>query len=286
MECGVKNRKDHHMENFTLWGAIVNTLTVLLGSGIGLAVKHFVGKKSKSGKTANLSDAILKGLALCVLAIGITGTVKAAMNAQILDILASTGTVGSETVGALREAFPGERTLVIVLSVALGATLGTLLDLDRWINLLGERVERLTRARFGNVAQGFVSASLLFCVGSMTVVGALNSGLLGDHSMLYTKSLLDFVSSILLSLSMGIGVLFSSAFVLVFEGGITLLAQWIAPFLTTDVITCMSGVGSVLIIGLALNVLGVTKLKIMNYMPAVLLPILFLPLADWLAALL
>ena len=119
----------------------------------------------------------------------------------------------------------------------------------------------------------------------MTVVGALNSGLLGDHSMLYTKSLLDFVSSILLSLSMGIGVLLSSAFVLVFEGGITLLAQWISPFLTTDVITCMSGVGSVLIIGLALNVLGVTKLKIMNYMPAVLLPILLLPVADWLATL-
>ena len=270
------------MEHFSLWGALVNTLTVVLGSALGLSVKQLVGKKSKSGLTANLSDAILKGLALCVLGIGIAGTIKAAVNGQILNMLAQSGAVDEESMTSLAALFPTERSLVMVLSVAVGATVGTLLDLDKWINRLGERVEGLTRARFGNVAQGFVSASLLFCVGSMTIVGALNSGLLGDHSMLYTKSLLDFVSSILLSVSMGIGVLFSSVFVLVFEGSITLLAQWIAPFLTADVIACMSGVGSLLIIGLAFNVLGITKLKIMNYMPAVFLPALLIPLADWL----
>lgn len=272
------------MSEFSLWGAIVNTLTVIMGSAIGLSVKHFFGKKSKSERTAHLSDAILKGLALCVLGIGITGTIKAAVNGQILSMIQAGGLVGGETAVSLAQAFPAEQSLVIVISVAVGATFGTLLDLDKWINRLGEKIESLTRARFGNVAQGFVSASLLFCVGSMTIVGALNSGLLGDHSMLYTKSLLDFVSSILLSLSMGIGVLFSSVFVLVFEGSITLLAQWISPFLTSDVITCMSGVGSILIIGLALNVLGVTKLKIMNYMPAILLPVLFIPIANWLAS--
>ncbi len=272
------------MGNFSLLGALVNTLTVILGSAIGLTVKHLVGKKSKSGKTANLSDAILKGLALCVLGIGITGTVKASVNGQILGALQGSGAIGEDALATLTQTLPSERTLVMVVSVAVGAAIGTLLDLDKWINRLGEKIESMTRARFGNVAQGFVSASLLFCVGSMTIVGALNSGLLNDHSMLFTKSLLDFVSSILLSLSMGIGVLFSAAFVLVFEGGITLLAQWIAPFLTVDVITCMSGVGSLLIIGLALNVLGVTKLKIMNYMPAVILPALFIPIADWLAS--
>ena len=119
----------------------------------------------------------------------------------------------------------------------------------------------------------------------MTVVGALNSGLTGDHSMLYTKSILDLVSSILLSLSMGIGVLLSAGFVLVLEGSIALLAQWIAPFLGEAVVLCMSGVGSLLIIGLALNVLGVTKLKIMNYLPAIFLPIGLIPLSNWLASL-
>lgn len=276
-----QTEKETDMENFSLWGAIVNTLTVILGSAIGLTVKQLVGKNSKSGLTANLSDAILKGLALCVLGIGITGTIKAAVNGQIVNVLGQSGAVNEETLVSLTAAFPTEESLVIVLSVAIGATVGTLINLDKWINRLGEKVESLTRARFGNVAQGFVSASLLFCVGSMTIVGALNSGLLGDHSMLYTKSLLDFVSSILLSVSMGIGVLFSAVFVLLFEGSITLLAQWIAPFLTANVITCMSGVGSILIIGLALNVLGVTKLKIMNYMPAVFLPVVLIPLAEW-----
>lgn len=272
------------MEHFSLMGALVNTLTVILGSAIGLTVKQLVGKKSKSGLTANLSDAILKGLALCVLGIGITGTIKASVNGQILNVFAQSGTLDAQGLAALSAAFPTERSLVMVLSVAVGATVGTLLDLDKWINRLGERIEGLTRARFGNVAQGFVSAALLFCVGSMTIVGALNSGLMGDHTMLYTKSLLDFVSSILLSVSMGIGVLFSSVFVLVFEGSITLLAQWIAPFLTADVITCMSGVGSLLIIGLAFNVLGITKLKIMNYMPAIFLPVFLIPLAEWIGS--
>ena len=158
-------------------------------------------------------------------------------------------------------------------------------DTRQRLNLLGEKVELLARNRFGNVAQGFVSASLLFCVGSMTVVGAMNSGLLCDHTMLYTKAMLDFVSSMILATSMGIGVLLSASFVFVFQGSITLLAQWIAPFLTTEVITCMTGVGSILIIGLALNVLGVTKLKITNYVPAILLPAFLIPIADWLATL-
>ena len=117
----------------------------------------------------------------------------------------------------------------------------------------------------------------------MTVVGALNSGLQCDHSMLYTKAVLDLVTALVLTISLGIGVMFSSAFVLVFEGSITLLAQWVAPFLSNDVITCMSVVGSILIIGLGLNMLVTTKLKIMNYIPAILLPAFLIPIADWLA---
>ena len=271
------------MEDFSLWGAIVNALAVILGSGVGLLIKRLAtGRKKGSGE---LSDTVLKGLALGVLGVGITGAVRAAVNGQIADALEGSFVGSPDQPLQLVHTLFGEETLIIILSLAIGAALGHLLRLDHAIHALGERIEAATRSRFGNVAEGFVSASLLFCVGSMTVVGALNSGLTGDHSMLYTKSILDLVSSILLSLSMGIGVLLSAGFVLVLEGSIALLAQWIAPFLGEAVVLCMSGVGSLLIIGLALNVLGVTKLKIMNYLPAIFLPIGLIPLSDWLASL-
>ena len=275
------------MENLKLWGTLVNMFAVLGGSAIGLLIKHVwgVGKK-KSQRMEQLSDTVIKGVALCVLAIGITGNIKAAVNDQILGALDGSYVGNTEHPLQLVSELAGERTLIIIISMVLGALVGQLLDLDRGINLLGEKVERLARERFGNVAEGFVTASLLFCVGSMTIVGSLNSGLLGDHTMLYTKSTLDFFSSIVFSVSLGIGVMFSAAFVLVFQGSITLLAQWVAPILSTEVITCMSGVGSILIIGLALNVLGITKLKIMNYMPAILLPAFLIPFTEWVAGLL
>ncbi len=270
------------MEQITLWGTIVNALAVIGGSAIGILLKRLLGGgKKKSNRMEQLSDTIIKGVALCVLAIGITGTIKASVNDQILSAL-NGSYVGSETnTLQIVAELAGERTLTIIVSMTLGALIGQLLDLDRGVNWLGDKVENLARARFGNVAQGFVTASLLFCVGSMTIVGSLNSGLMNDHTMLYTKSTLDFVSSIIFSVSMGIGVMFSAAFILVFQGSITLLAQWVAPILSTEVITCMSGVGSILIIGLALNVLGITKLKIMNYMPAIILPAILIPLTEW-----
>ena len=125
-----------------------------------------------------------------------------------------------------------------------------------------------------SLAEGFVTASLLFCVGAMTIVGALQSGLTGDHQMLFTKSMLDFVSSMIFASSLGAGVLFASAFVLVFQGGITLLAGFVSPFLGEAVIAEMTCAGSVLIIGLGLNLLGLTRLKVMNYIPAIFLPVL------------
>ena len=265
------------MEQMKLWGTIVNALAVIGGSAIGLLIKRFIGA-GKRERSEALSDCIFKGVALCVLAIGIAGTIKAAVNDQIKTALAG-GYAGdaSQPIRLVAD-LAGENTLIVILSVALGALIGQLLDLDRWVNRLGDRVEQLARARFGNVAQGFVSASLLFCVGSMTIVGSLNSGLMGDHSMLYTKSLLDFVAAIIFSLSFGVGVMFASAFVLVFQGSIALLAGVLAPVLSTEVITCMTEVGSILIIGLALNLLGTVKLKIVNYLPAIFLPALLIPL--------
>ena len=178
-----------------------------------------------------------------------------------------------------------------ILSIVLGILVGGLIDIDHWVNLLGQKIEKMFNrnpeqsAVHVPVAQGFVSASLLFCVGSMTIVGSIQSGLMGDHDLLYTKSLLDLVSSIILASTMGIGVLLSSLFVLVFQGGIALVASIAGQGLSVAVIDTMSMVGSVLIVGLGLNVMGITKLKIMNYLPAVFFPIALVPLWSWVVGL-
>lgn len=222
-----------------LIGTIVNTVAVLGGSTVGLLLKKGIPEK--------FSDIMMKGVALCTLYIGISGALK------------------------------GENTIILILSMVLGAIIGELLDLDGKLNRIGGMIERKFKKEGETVslAQGFVSASLLFCVGAMTIVGSLQSGLSGDHEMLFTKSVLDCISSIVFASSMGIGVLFSAIFVFGFQGAITLGARALAPVLTDSVVAEMTCAGSVIIIALGLNMLGLTKLKVMNYIPAIFLPILF-----------
>jgi len=231
-------------------GVIVNTLTVVIGSTIGLVAKKAI--------PAEWTDFIMKGIALCVIYIGISGTLE------------------------------GENTLVMIISMVLGAVIGSWIDLDKHLSKLAGKLE----ARFkkpgekATIAEGFVTASLLFCVGAMTIVGSLQAGLVGDNEMLFTKATLDGISSVIFAASLGIGVLFSAAFVFVFQGSIVLLAQLIAPFLDTAVIAEMTCVGSLLIIALALNMLDLTKLKVMNYTPAIFMPIALCPLFDYVSSLL
>ena len=165
-----------------------------------------------------------------------------------------------------------------VMDMAIGAVIGELLDLDGHLNRFAEKLEKRFK-RDGaktSLAEGFVTASLVFCVGAMTIMGALNDGLTGDHTMLFTKATLDFISSIIFASSLGLGVLLAAVAVLVIEGGIACLAGVVAPLLQYDaaVIPEMTVVGSLLIVGLGLNLLGITKLKVMNYLPAIFLPIL------------
>ena len=232
-----------------LLGAIVNTVAVLLGGLIGLLIR-LIGKKAKrtaeSVSGNRFQDIVMKGVALCVAYIGISGLMK------------------------------GQNALIAIISVVIGGLLGELCRLEDGITKIGQAIEK----RFGakdtevSVTQGFVTASLLFCVGAMTIVGSLNSGIQGDHTMQYTKALLDGISAIIFASSLGYGVLFSAGAVFVIQGGITLLARTIAPYLSEIVIAEMTCVGSLLIFGLALNLLGLTKLKVMNYVPAIFLPIL------------
>lgn len=238
----------------SLTGTLVNTATVILGSILGM----LLGK----GFPERLSKGLMTAVGFCTAYIGISGCLK------------------------------GQNTLVVILSLVLGTLIGEGFDLDKQINRLGSWVEKTLNHGGGHlsVAEGFVNASLLFCVGAMTIVGSLNSGLTGDHTMLYAKACLDLISATVFASTMGVGVTLAAAVVLILQGCIALLAHFIAPFLGDAVIAEMTCVGSLLIIGLSLNLLGIAKLKIMNFVPAIFLPMLLCPAYDlvvgWLANLL
>ena len=231
---------------FPYSGVIFNTVTVIVGSLIGLAFQKGFPKK--------LTDAVMCGIGLCTLYLGISGALSA---------------------GADKDAHP----LAPIISVALGVLLGTLLDIDGRLARLGNAVERKfsrpsAEQKQGRIAEGFVSACLLFCVGSMTIVGGINAGVSGDNTLYFTKGTLDFVSSIALSVSFGAGVLLSSLFVLVFQGALVLTAGLIEPYLTTHMIAEMNCVGSLLILVIGLNLMGITKIKVANFLPAILIAML------------
>lgn len=219
-------------------GTLVNTFAVIIGASIGLLIKKGIPER--------IGDSLMKGLGLCSLYIGISG------------------------------AFKGENTLIMIISIVLGIGIGEGIDIDSRVNSVVKRIESKFFRKKGknNIAQGFISASLLFCVGSMTLVGAMNAGLLGDNTMLYTKSAMDFCSSIIFASTLGIGVLLSAIFVLIYQGVLTLLAIYVAPLLNNQVINEMTCVGSLIIIAMGLNILGITKIKLMNYIPAMFLPII------------
>lgn len=173
----------------------------------------------------------------------------------------------------------GQSSIVAVLSLALGTGLGELLRLEDRLNRLGERIgARVSRnggSRDGDsrVGEGLVTATLLFCVGAMAVLGSLQSGLAGNHTTLYTKSLMDFISAILLASTYGIGVALSAVGVLLYQGALTLLSGLLAPVMTEAAIAELSAVGSIVLVGLGLNLTGVAKLRVMNMVPAIFIAI-------------
>lgn len=221
-------------------GVIVNVITVIIGSCVGLLFKKGIPEK--------VSHAVMTGLGACTLYIGISGSLC------------------------------GENVLILIASIVLGTITGTLLNIDGAINRLAEKVENRFRKDGKNVsvAEGLVSATLLFCVGSMTVTGSIQAGLTGDHSVLITKATLDLVSSMMLASSLGIGVLFAAVPVFVIQGGLVLMAGLISPFISTGAINEMTCAGSLLIIMIGTNLMGITKIKVADYLPAILYaPVLY-----------
>lgn len=218
-------------------GTLVNCLAIIGGSLAGFILKGGIPERIK--------DTLMKALSLCILMIGISGAIKSG------------------------------NTLLVIASMIIGGFIGELIDIDKGLKVLGDKIEEKLQGKGGKVSEGFVTASLVYCVGAMAIVGALNSGLKGDYSILYTKSMLDGISSIMFTSTLGIGVALSAFSVFLYQGIITLAASLLQGVLTTTVILEVSAVGSLLILGLGLNMMEVTKIKVANLLPAILVPIVY-----------
>jgi uncharacterized membrane protein YqgA involved in biofilm formation len=215
-------------------GTIVNVAAIIVGSLLGFLIKGGIPKK--------VGDTVIQGLALSTMLIGILNAVKV------------------------------NNLMLLIISMVIGSAIGEAIDIDRFLNNIGDIIEIKLNGRGGKVSQGFVTSSLLFCVGAMAIVGSLNSGLKGDNSTLFSKSILDFVFSLISASSLGIGVLLSSVSVFLYQGTITLLASGMKGFLIESVITDMSAIGGLLIIGISFNMLGMCKIKVANFLPAMFIP--------------
>ena len=240
------------------FGVICNTVTVLLGSGLGLALRGRGSRETAAGGRESLPGVMMTCLGFCTV------------------FAAASGLIGIET---------GAQALIVVFSMAAGLLIGWALRIDDRLNALGDRV--LSRVSGGtdgrpNPAEGIITAILLFCIGSMTFLGSFQSaanpagGLVLDcHTTLLIKSLLDFVSATCLTVTFGASVMASAAFVLVFQGLLVLLAAQLQPFLERiAVMPALNCVGSLILLAIAVNLLGLKKIKTADYLPALAIPII------------
>ena len=224
-----------------MWAVIVNTIAIVAGCAIGLLVRR--------GLPERISDVLMRGLGLCTIVIGVQGAVAE------------------------------PNVLVMIIATVVGLAVGEALDIDGHVNRWTERLTgRLTGPGQGTaIARAFVTSCLVMNVGAMTIVGSLDAGLGAGFDLLYTKSVLDFVSGIMMTAAMGVGVFGSALFTLVFQGAIVLLAGVIAPFMSDALILELSCTGSLMILATGLNMIEVTTFKILNLVPALLV----VPLAMW-----
>ena len=232
-----------------MFAVFVNMALVLVGSAVGLLLKNRFSER--------MGQAVMKGLGLCTVGIGMSSLLG------------------------------GKDTLCTIICVALGTILGEWLNIEKGMDDLGELLRRKLIKREGNsrFVEGFVNATVLYCVGAMSINGAIAAGINADYSILISKSVMDMVSSITFAAAMGIGVPFAVIPILLYEGGLTLLAGVVGPYLSAAVITEMSAVGGAIIVGIGLNLLGASKegIRVSNMLPAIFLPIAYVPLANWVA---
>lgn len=220
-------------------GLIINLVAILIGGLSG----NFVGEKLSS----KYKDQIMSGLALSILVVGMESALK------------------------------GENFIQIILAMVLGLAIGTYLDIESQIEGLGNRIQKVVNKKEGDTTfvEGFVSASLILCVGSLTIIGALNAGLMGDNSLLITKSVFDGITAFILASTLGIGVMFSGLPLIIYEGAIFFLARFLKDFFTPAIMANINGVGGILILAIGFNMLRIRDFKSANMIPAIFLGILF-----------
>ncbi len=218
-------------------GTIVNAISIIAGSLLGLLLKKGIPEGYK--KT------VMQALSLAVILIG------------------------------LKSALMTDELLIVIISLAVGSVIGEFVGIENGLERLGQWIEGRFSSESGSISKGFVTASLVYCVGSMAIVGSFESGLTGNHQTLFAKSALDGISAIIFASSMGVGVLLSSIPVFVYQGILTVAAGLIKPFLVPAVISQMSATGGLLIAAIGINLLGVIKIKVGNMLPAIFIPLVY-----------
>jgi len=221
-----------------LLGAAANALGIFAGGIIGIFMKKGLPKR--------FGDSVMYALGLFTFGLGVTFFIQS------------------------------KEVMVLIISLVLGTLIGELIDIEKRLENLGNSLQSRFKGAKGRFTEGFVTASLLFCVGSMAIMGSLQSGLTGNHQVLFAKTVMDTVAAVIFTAAMGFGVALSSVPVLLYEGGLTLAASAVAPYLGDAVVNEMTAVGGVLLIGLALSVLDIKKIRVGNMLPGIFLPIILM----------
>lgn len=227
-------------------GTFVNAGAIVLGGLIGLIFKKGLNK--------SMEDTVHKALGISILILGLNGVISAMFTVK-------DGRISSS----------GE--LLLIVSLVTGAAAGELLKLEDRFEGFGRFVE--SKMRLSGFSRGFVTATIVYCVGAMAIIGALNDGLRGDSSVLLIKSLLDGISSVILGATLGVGVLFSCIPVFLYQGAISLFAGLISPYLADELLGAVYMVGYAIVMCIGINFWGLTKIRITNLLPALLVPILY-----------
>ena len=218
-------------------GTIVNVGTIILGSIIGVLLNKGIKDSYK--------NTIMTGIGISVIVIGMAG--------------------GMES----------NNTILVILSVVLGSLIGEALAIQTKLDNLGDKLQGRLGGAESTFSKGFVTATLIFCIGAMAIVGALESGLSGNHTTLFAKSIIDGITAIILASTLGIGVAFSAIPVFLYQGSITLLANYLKDILSQQLVTEMSAVGGILIIAIGINILELKNIKVGNMIPAIFIPIIY-----------
>lgn len=219
-------------------GSIVNVLAIITGSLLGYFMRNGIKEEYKA--------TIIDGLALSVLIMGIMSTMKT------------------------------ENFLLVITSVVIGSIVGEIIGIEKKLDRIGFKLQQRFGKGDSNFSKGFITATLVFCIGAMSIVGSIEAGLTGNYKTLFAKSVIDGVTSIIFASSLGIGVIFSIFPVFIYQGTITILSTTLRDVFTPTIINEMSAVGGVLIAGIAINLMGIKKIRVSNMLPALIVPIIYI----------